>query len=474
MFQVAAPAMAALMLQAASLDSATAAAVFGARETIQQASLSPDGKRIAYLKPLPGQGGAVFVAALDDLAEPARPAMMVDGEPERLESCRWTGNTRLLCLLYTITTLAGGELAYATRWVAIDPDGENIEVLFAKGDRNRIRASLFGGRVVDWLPDQDGHVLMMREYIPEYINSMNTQSRDGFAVDRIDTRTGKVAIVERARRQVIDYIGDGRGTVRIMGERVTNASGYDKGVVEWSYRRTGSERWEKLGDSDHDGNGFVPAAVDADQDIAYGLKKLDGRVAAYKLALDGSMKETLVFAHPEVDVDGFLSIGRRGRIVGVSYATDRRHAHYFDPELYRLRKSLERAIPKLPLIRFVDASLDENRLLIRAESDTDPGRYFLFDRGKKQLDDMMDVRPELRAVQLAEVRPVHYKAADGTEIPAYLTLPPGKETAKGLPAIVMPHGGPGARDEWGFDWLAQFFANRGYAVLQPNFRGSDG
>jgi dipeptidyl aminopeptidase/acylaminoacyl peptidase len=84
------------------------------------------------------------------------------------------------------------------------------------------------------------------------------------------------------------------------------------------------------------------------------------------------------------------------------------------------------------------------------------------------------VRSELEGVNLAKVKPISYPADDGTMVPAYLTLPPGHEDAKGLPAIVLPHGGPSARDEWGFDWLSQFFANRGFAVLQPNFRGSSG
>ncbi|MEI9926391.1 MAG: alpha/beta fold hydrolase [Sphingomonas sp.] len=87
--------------------------------------------------------------------------------------------------------------------------------------------------------------------------------------------------------------------------------------------------------------------------------------------------------------------------------------------------------------------------------------------------ELMPVRPQLADVKLASVRPVTYPAVDGTQIPAYLTLPAGSD-GKNLPAIVMPHGGPSARDEWGFDWLAQFFAARGFAVLQPNFRGSSG
>jgi len=111
--------------------------------------------------------------------------------------------------------------------------------------------------------------------------------------------------------------------------------------------------------------------------------------------------------------------------------------------------------------------------LIVASADTDPGVVYLFDKSTHKLDQVMTIRSALEGVKLAPMQAITYKAADGTEIPAYLTLPLGG-TGKGLPAIVMPHGGPAARDEWGFDWLVQFFAARGYAVIQPNYRGSSG
>jgi dipeptidyl aminopeptidase/acylaminoacyl peptidase len=160
-------------------------------------------------------------------------------------------------------------------------------------------------------------------------------------------------------------------------------------------------------------------------------------------------------------------------VVGVSYATEKRQAVYFDPGLQALGKSLSKALPGLPLVQFVDSSLDENKLLIRAGSDTDPGRYYIYDKSAKRLAEIMVARPELESATLATVKAVTYKAADGTDVPAYLTLPPGSDGKK-IPAIVMPHGGPNARDEWGFDWLAQYYASRGYAVLQPNYRGSSG
>ncbi len=122
---------------------------------------------------------------------------------------------------------------------------------------------------------------------------------------------------------------------------------------------------------------------------------------------------------------------------------------------------------------FVNASQDGNKVLLFAGSDSDAGRYYLFDKTTKALGEVLPARPALAGRKLASVQSVTYPAADGTMVPAYLTLPAGTP-AKGLSAVVLPHGGPSARDEWSFDWLSQFLAARGYAVIQPNYRGSAG
>lgn len=113
-------------------------------------------------------------------------------------------------------------------------------------------------------------------------------------------------------------------------------------------------------------------------------------------------------------------------------------------------------------------------MLVWAGSDIDPGQYYLFDRAAKKLSPVMLDRPELAGRALATMTAISYPAGDGTTIPAYLTLPPGKENARGLPAIVIPHGGPEARDIKGFNWAIQYLAARGFAVIQPQFRGSYG
>ncbi len=121
----------------------------------------------------------------------------------------------------------------------------------------------------------------------------------------------------------------------------------------------------------------------------------------------------------------------------------------------------------------VSSTRDERLWLIGVNSDTDPGQVYLFDRKSKKVTLQYKVREKLNREWLASMEPIRYKSSDGLEIPAYLTLPKGVP-AKNLPTLVVPHGGPWARDVWGYNSMAQFFANRGYAVLMPNFRGSTG
>jgi dipeptidyl aminopeptidase/acylaminoacyl peptidase len=207
--------------------------------------------------------------------------------------------------------------------------------------------------------------------------------------------------------------------------------------------------------------------------VAYGLEKLDGRKALYSVGLGDGLVKSLVASRPDVDIDGPIALGRQKKIVGYSFATDRRQAVYFDPALKKLGTSLAKALPDAAMIRFGGMSSDEQKLIVWAGSDTNPGQYYYFDKSTSKISPLFGSRPELAAFKLAPVRSVTVKAADGVDIPAYLTLPVGS-SGKGLAAIVMPHGGPSARDEWGFDWLAQFFVSQGFAVLQPNYRGSSG
>ncbi len=451
-----------------------AAAAFGARESVEQVSLSPDGTRLAFLVPGKGQSSALYVTPVDG-STPSKRIAGTNGDPDRMSSCRWASNTRLLCTIYAV--MADPVLVTVSRIIALDADGGNVAMLrHTRGGGTPLGASHFGGAVIDWNTGADNQVLMMREYVPEAsAGSRMGQLREGLGVDSVDVVTLKTRSVERATPDAAEFITDGRGVVRVTG-RVEQREGYATGRRTYWFRRKGKTQWEPLSTIDaRNGadSGFDPYVVDPTLDIVYGLKRHEGRMAAFSKALDGSGTETLVFAHPQVDVTGFARIGRNQRVVGATFATEVPQVHYFDPSVGALTRMLSKATPKLPLIHVVDSSEDEKRMLVWAGSDTDAGRYFLFDRTTSQLNELMLARPRLENVAMATMRPITYRAADGTMVPAYLTLPTGG-AAKNLPAIVMPHGGPGARDHWGFDWMTQFFANQGFAVIQPNFRGSTG
>jgi len=457
----------------AQTDLATA---FGAREQIEQISLSPDGSRLAYLVPTRGQGSALLTYAPGVDKEP-KVALTISGEPDRLSGCNWIANDRLACRVWGLARPAvlaqAGVIPYS-RVVAVDANGGNPRMLSTTGNSDSRGFNLRGGEVIDWLPDEDGSVLMTRLQLPDSrLGTRLGKSEEGMTLDKINTRNLSATRLETAEDDIATYMSDRRGTLRIKGV-VQNEGGRDSGFIRYYYRQIGSKKWEPLSTYNYvDETGFEPDSVDYERNAVYGFRKRDGRKAVFRMSLDGSLREELVFERPDVDVDSLVHIGRRNRVVGASYATDIRQTHYFDADLAKLRDSLAKALPKQPSVRIVDSSVDEKKLLIWAGSDNDPGVYYILDRTTKQMAVFQPIRPQLEGVQLAEMKPVSYPAGDGTMIPGYLTLPAGG-AGKNLPAILMPHGGPGARDEWGFDWLAQYYAARGFAVLQPNFRGSTG
>ncbi len=465
--------LAAPLAQAQTVAPFDAAAAFGARPSVTGLSLSPDGKSVAYLAPVAGQGTLLYTLRLEKGAHPKQ-VVYADGKPDRLESCAWVANDRLVCRVYGVNKNAFLGVLPWTRIIAVNSDGTNLKLLSTQTNMYSRGFELSGGDIIDWLPDENGSVLMIRNYVPDnYTGRLVGSSALGLGVDRIDTRTLEVSHVVQPDPTAVAYITDGRGNLRIKGLRETR-NHLDTGVINYFYRPQSSQEWLPLSDyASTTGQGFRPLAVDHDLNVAYGVKKTEGRLAMYTVALDGGLHEELVYSRPDVDIAGLIRIGRRQRVVGVSYVTDVRHAVYLSADVKQLLGSLSKALQGSPL-RIADTSTDEERMLIFSGSDSDPGVYYIFDRNAERLETFLVVRDQLEGVKLAKQKPIFYPAADGVMIPAYLTLPPGREDARGLPAIVLPHGGPSARDEWGFDWLSQFYANRGYAVLQPNFRGSTG
>ncbi|MBS1823168.1 MAG: S9 family peptidase [Acidobacteria bacterium] len=173
-----------------------------------------------------------------------------------------------------------------------------------------------------------------------------------------------------------------------------------------------------------------------------------------------------------VDLQGLVTSNVDHRLIFTTYQDDRYRRYFHDKAFEKDFQWLESQLPGKE-ISLGSPSEDEMLWILNAYSDTEPGETYLWNRKAKTLALQYRIREELPRASLSERKPFHYKSSDGLDIPAYLTLPKGLP-AKNLPLVVLPHGGPWGRDSFGYDTFAQFLANRGYAVLQPNFRASTG
>lgn len=422
------------------------AVAFGSLGTAQGVDLSPDGSKVVYIGPGPGDLQLAYVADLT--SGTSRPVLRTNEEGDRLSSCAFVSNSRLICQYAANISQAGTIVSYR-RTVALNTDGSDIQQI------GNCKACQYDAGIIDWLPGDDENVLIVR----------------GNGVEKVNTRTLKSSRIDQAPGFAMT---DGHGTVRLTGiaQRVTDGQ-FTTGKYKYRYRTADSRDWKPLIDSYVDQDDFFPLAIDPASNSLYAAKKVGGRLTLTNIKLDGSGAEQQIASNPKVDVDEVVTIGEGHKVIGYAYAEEKRNVVYLDPHYKALAASLSKALPNLPMVNFAASSDDETKLLLFASSDRDPGHYYLFDSTRKTLSEVFAQRPRLAGKALAEVRPITYKASDGTDIPAYLTLPVGK-AGKNLPAVVMPHGGPSDRDYWGFDWIAQFLAARGYAVIQPNYRGSSG
>jgi len=221
---------------------------------------------------------------------------------------------------------------------------------------------------------------------------------------------------------------------------------------------------------------FDPYAFDKDNKQFYiASNKGDDRDLKQLVLLDpASMKETFVEKDPMNRVDfgnaSFSDVTKS--LINTSYTDEKERLYWKDKQFEADYKIIEKELPGL-LLNFTSSTADENLWLVSAYSDVDPGAAYLFDRKTKKLNFQYRPRPDIPIKSLAPMTAIKYKSSDGLEIPAYLVLPKGVP-AKNLPMVAFPHGGPWGRDEWGYNSFAQFLANRGYAVLMPNFRASTG
>ena len=450
---------------------------FGVRSSVLDISLSPSGSKIAWVAPGPNHTEVLNVFDLNSDAGIQRIASNTEINGD-LDQCEWATDTRLVCTIDGMALNGDGNLIPYDRMFAINSDGSDPLGVDRPQNSRALAFNQNGGDIVALdVEGEEGQILITRNWIPE--SSMNTRlanNKDGLGIERFDVSNGRRKIEEQPDERASYYLADENGAVRFKSRSLVDSRGYLTGERVRMVRDAGESGWERLEGVTLDGEAiedFSPTAVDAANNSLYAYYTINGYRAVIRIPLDGSGVAEVMASRDDVDVDRLLRIGRQRRVVGVSYATEKFAIDYFDEELAKLSSDLGAALPNQPLVSIAGASADERHLLIIASSDTDPGTVYLYNKDTRQLEVLLAMRDALIDRPMGQMQPITFPAADGTQIPGYLTLPPGSD-GKNLPAVVLPHGGPAARDYWGFDWLVQFFISRGYAVLQPNYRGSSG
>ena len=419
--------------------------VFFGNPEIAGAQLSPDGRFLTFLKPLDGVLN-VWVKGVDEPFEAARP-LTSDDRP--VGGYFWSRDGRYVLYVQD----KGGDENFHV-W-AVDPaeaTGDGVPPARDLTPADGVRAM-----IIDVPDDDPGHILV----------GLNDRDPAWHDVYRVDLTTGERTLLIENTENVAGWVTDLDGNVRLAGRIADDGSteilpvGEGGGLGAPVYTCSVYESCQPVR-FHPDGRVYLPTNK-GDRDLVE-LVLFDPATGA----------ETLVERDPEgrVDFGGAVFSDVTDELLATYYDGDKLRVYAHDgawgADLAYLRRELPDGVV-LP----AGSTEDERTWLVSLASDVDPGSTYLFDRDTRELTFLYRGRPELPVEDMAPMRPVTYTARDGREIPAYLTLPKGAE-ARDLPAVLFVHGGPWARDSWGYDSYAQFLANRGYAVLQPNFRGSTG
>lgn len=442
---------------------------FAARAEVESASISPDGRYLALIHTHDGKG---IVLVDDRHGGKDRTMHPVLSEPDQflLTWCHWATNTRLLCGLRAITR-ERGILFPVTRLVAVDADGKNVRVLMQNSLETQ---GQYEDRIINWHPGPPDNVLieadegMSQEQIASNVHVYGNVGTHGLpAVFELNVVTGGLRMRQHARDPIRHWITDKRGQVRLgWGSSGTSISYWALLDGESNWRSL--TKFEIFTRDEH----FTPLAISAeDPNRAYAIGPSEGRNAVWLIDLQDKDEPKLVFSHPLVDVSHPI-LARDSHFIGARYDNGYPMMYYADERIEAMMRGFEKLYPghfSTP----VELSLEGNLLLIHSFGDIDGSTFWVLDRDTHQASRVGAAHPGRVTAALGAMRPVSYPARDGTLIPAYISTPPDKPAAH-LPLIVMPHGGPIARDTWGYFFLRQFLVSRGYAVLQMNFRGSSG
>jgi dipeptidyl aminopeptidase/acylaminoacyl peptidase len=426
---------------------------FAAYPQMQSPHISPDGKLLAYLGTL-SRTPAVIVRDLGSGSE--QRILHVASADFDVNRCEFKSDDRLLCHLDAMAYGQDGVPFPASRLMALNPEGGDVRMLFARSRADGGVGRQFQDRIVHWLPDDPRHVLI----------ELTDPDTVFPSVYRLDVYSGALRLIVPSQPPVMDWTADNEGVVRFgYGFRGDRAAYIARDAADAPWHTL--EQFQRF---DH--SRFDPLVFGTHPNQLFVLAPYNGRLAVWQMDLQGDGDMQLVFSRPDVDVSGIVQWPSDRHVAGFFYESDRPHIEYIDPEAQAVEELLERAVPNA-FHAVVSASRDGKRLIAVSYTDVLPARFHLVDLTAHQVLPIGRLN-SIDPGQLAPMKPVVVPGEGDVRIAGYLTLPLGAVPGTRLPAVVLPHGGPYARDSWEYQPLVQMLANRGYAVLQLNFRGSTG
>jgi dipeptidyl aminopeptidase/acylaminoacyl peptidase len=413
---------------------------------IAGAQISPDGKFIAFIKPFKGTRN-IWIKATDAPFDSAKPLTADTTRP--IPAYFWSRDGKYILF---VQDKAGDEnyLVYAVNPAESPAPGQDVPAARNLTDLKGVRAEIAA------VPRTEPDAIYV---------GLNDRDKAWHDLYKVKISTGERTLVRQNTERIVGWTFDLKDQLR-LALRVA-----DNGDTE--ILRVDDKAFTKVY-SCNVFEGCGPVRYHKDGRRVYFETNKGAGVDLTKLELfdPATGKEELVESDPlnRVDLGDVQFSEVTDDMIATIYQDERNRIYWKDKSYEADYKLLQKKFPGKE-IGFGSLTKDERLALISVHSDSDPGETYLFDRNTKKLTSQYRIREKLNRDYLASMQAVKFKSSDGLEIPAYLTLPKGVEP-RNLPMVIFPHGGPWARDIWGYNPFAQFWANRGYAVLQPNFRGS--
>lgn len=428
------------------------AAAFAQLPFIEAPTLSPDGTRIAARIAIRGQ----LRLAIIPVGDVTKLRLINPGDFD-LNDWQWVNNDWLLVRMGEMQPVQGDSW-YVSRAFGVRADGGKINVL-------ALPETAQSGDDVLWVArDGSPHALIaMQTSIYADDQGFWPQVRD------FDVSTGKSRLVQGPMIDVMSWFADTAGTIRLG-----IAYDDDRRSSRALYRSQAGAPLRTIDRAKGPNASLntLPALILPQSGKAIAVDDDDGYDAVYDYDLDAMKIGAKLFGTPGYDVGDPIPDPTGTRLLGFRYTDTRAQTKWLDPKLAAIQADLDKAVPKL-WPRIVSWSNDLSVLIVHVGAADSPGAYYLYRPVEGHMPLFATINEALGTRTYAPVKTVRFAARDGIEMSAVLTLPKGR-AAKDLPMILLPHGGPAVRDDEEWDWWAQFLASRGYAVLQPNYRGSTG